>query len=170
MKQKTTDKGKGIAEEVAAGGSSDGDEDDDNHLEDAAFEEARRKSLLENYSIDGEPSRNVVANVAAATTTELATTEVLEEEHVEEKLVDYEPSPEVVGVPCDLLLNVVREDEENEAIRRTVHEDSITVICEVLPNSTPAQDVSIREVVSERTVEPKREVLQPEAEISRVVK
>lgn len=72
MNQRTTDKGKGIAEEAAADGSSYENDDD------AALEEARRRSPLENYLVEGEPSKVGATNAATTITTEPATTKVHE--------------------------------------------------------------------------------------------
>lgn len=117
--------------------------------EDAAFEEARRRSLLENYKVEGEPSR---AADVAATTTKPTTTKVVEEE-VEEEMVDYEPSPEIFEVPCDPLVNVVREYEIDEALRRVVHEDIMIVLTQFLPSSAPEQrEVPVREEVQKQEV------------------
>lgn len=66
LNQRTVDKEKDVAKAEETSDDEDGDGDDKDD-QDAAFEDARRRSLLENYGVEGEPSR-------AATTTELATT------------------------------------------------------------------------------------------------
>lgn len=136
--------------------------------------------MLENYPDEGEHSRNVIANVAVIITTKLATTEV-HEEVLEEELVDYEPSPEAVVVPCDPLLDLVRESEEDEEMRRIVKEDVMVVLTQFLLSFALAQEVPAREVVLEqmegvivephvdgqRGVDDEREVLLRGVEVAR---
>lgn len=43
-------------------------------------------------------------------------------------MVDFEPSPEYFEVPCDPSINVVRDYEEKETLRRTVEEDVMVVL------------------------------------------
>lgn len=76
LNQRTTDKGKAIADEPVDESSGDDDNDNnDDNLEDVLFEIARRRSLLENYITEGERSK---ANVNGAAV-EPATIEVYEE-------------------------------------------------------------------------------------------
>lgn len=166
LNQRTYAKGKGVVE-AAADESSSNDDDVDDNPKDAVFEEARRMSLLENYQVEGDPSRTDATDAAITITTEPI--EVLEEVHVEEELVDYEPSPVIDEVPYDPILSVVREYEEDEAIGKSIYEDIMAVINVCLPSFASAkQDVPTREVVQDRVVG-EREVLQPDAEASREV-
>lgn len=98
LNQRTTEKGKGIAEKRAdlANDKSSSDNDDDDN-DDATFDEARRRSLMENYDVEGEPSRDAITADDEATATEPTTTEVLEQP--DEELVDFEPSPKHFEVP-----------------------------------------------------------------------
>lgn len=59
----------------------------------------------------------------------------------EEGLVDYEPSLEAVVVPYDPSLDVARESEEDEDMRRTIQEDVMDVLTQFLPRFAPAQEV-----------------------------
>lgn len=86
--------------------SSDGgdEDDDDENPEDAAFEIARRRSLLEKYRTEGESFKAQV-DVVVAEPTDIE----VHEEVIEEELIDYELSPQVVvGIPCDLEIEEVR--------------------------------------------------------------
>lgn len=151
MDQRTANKRKGIvaddvgkAPNVTRDDNSSNDNDDDDANDDLV--EAMRRSHAENYV--------VATDADEAITTKPTTTEVLEEE-VEEELVDYEASLENSELPYDPAIEVVRDFEEYEILRRPVQEDVIDFLSQHMPSSAPSgpREENTKEEVQERRVE-----------------
>lgn len=95
----TADKGKNVIlnEEVEATANVAANEE----VIEEDVEEATRRSLIENYAVEGESSR-------ASTTAE-------DEKQEEEELVDYRSSPEMT-TPYDSAAKVLRKMEEENVL------------------------------------------------------